>query len=133
MNTPPKGTRVLVLEDEAIIAMDVEGTLVDAGMVVAATLARCTDALEWLATNEADIALLDMHLLDGSCEPVARRLAEMAIPFVVFSGGSETDETLDPIFAKGSWVEKPAPADRIIAAVLDALRARQPSGSSEER
>ncbi|MDP3318475.1 MAG: hypothetical protein Q8S58_05045 [Bosea sp. (in: a-proteobacteria)] len=101
--------------------MDVEGTLVDAGMIVAATLARCTDALEWLATNEADIALLDMHLLDGSCEPVARRLAEMTIPFVVFSGGSETDETLDPIFTKGSWLEKPAPADRIVAALRTAL------------
>jgi len=122
MNAPAQGTRVLVLEDEAIIAMDVEGTLMDAGMVVAATLARCSDALEWLETNQADIALLDMHLLDGSCEPVARRLAEMAIPFVVFSGGDENDETLDPVFAQGSFLAKPAPADMIVAAIIDRLR-----------
>lgn len=121
MNAPNKGARVLVLEDEAIIALDVEGILTDAGFEVAATLATCADALEWLDQNVAHIALLDMHLLDGSCEPVARRLADKAIPFVVFSGGSETDETMDPIFRTGIWLEKPAPADRIVAAVRAAL------------
>lgn len=122
MNTPATWTRVLVLEDEAIIAMDVEGTLIDAGMIVSATLARCSDALEWLETNQADIALLDMHLLDGSCAPVARRLAEMAIPFVVFSGGAENDENMDPVLSKGSFLAKPSPADRIVTAIVDALR-----------
>lgn len=122
MNAPAQATRVLVLEDEAIIAMDVEGTLMDAGMVVAATLARCSDALEWLEDNKADIALLDMHLLDGSCEPVARRLAEIAIPFVVFSGGDENAENIDPAFAHGTFLSKPAPADRIVTAVRDRLQ-----------
>jgi DNA-binding NtrC family response regulator len=90
-------------------------------MVVAATMARCSDALEWLATNQADVALLDMHLLDGSCEPVARRLTEMAIPFVVFSGGDENDENIDAVFARGSFLSKPAAADRIVTAIMDAL------------
>ena len=121
MNAPATGARVLVLEDEAIIALDIEGILTDAGLAVLATLASCANALEWLDGNDADVALLDMHLLDGSCEPVARRLAEKGIPFVVFSGDSETDETLDPIFRTGIWLEKPAPADRIVAAVRAAL------------
>jgi DNA-binding response OmpR family regulator len=88
---------------------------------VAATLGSCADALNWLDTNEAEVARLDMHLLDGSCEPVARRVAEKGIPFVVFSGDSETDETLDPILRTGIWLEKLAPADRIVAAVRAAL------------
>jgi DNA-binding response OmpR family regulator len=124
MDAPLKGARVLVLEDEAIIAMDIEGILTDAGFKVAATLATGADALEWLGRNVADIALLDMHLLDGSCEPVARRLADMAIPFVVFSGGSATDETVDPIFARGHWLEKPAPSSRIVEVIFAALRSQ---------
>jgi DNA-binding response OmpR family regulator len=76
----PQGARVLVLEDEAIIAIDVENILTDAGLAVAATLGSCADALKWLDANDAEVALLDMHLLDGSCEPVARRLAEKGIP-----------------------------------------------------
>lgn len=122
MEAPIKGIRVLVLEDEAIIALDVEGILTDAGFEVSATLATCADALEWLNHDVADVALLDMHLLDGTCEPVARRLADMAIPFIVFSGGSATDETIDPIFAQGHWLEKPAPSNRIVEVILTALR-----------
>jgi DNA-binding NtrC family response regulator len=112
---------VLVLEDEVIIALDIEGILTDAGLAVPATLPSCADALEWLDGNDADVALLDMHVLDGSCERVALTLVERCIPFVVFSGGTETDENLDPVFAKGSWLEKPASADRIVAAVRAAL------------
>ena len=125
MDTPGKGTRVLVLEDEAIIALDVEGILTDAGFKVAATLATCADALEWLDNHSADIALLDLHLLDGSCAPVGNRLAQLGIPFVVFSGGSAADETVDPILAQGQWLEKPAPPSRIVEVVLAALRAQR--------
>ncbi|WP_082767141.1 response regulator [Bosea sp. PAMC 26642] len=124
MSTPTGGKSVLVLEDETIIAMDLEGILTDAGLVVKATLATCAAALEWLGTYHADVALLDMHLLDGSCEPVAKRLVELGIPFVIFSGGSDTDETLDPIFANGIWLEKPAPGQRIVTAVSEALSRR---------
>lgn len=81
----PQGARVVVLEDEAIIAIDVENILTDAGLSVAGTLGSCADALRWLDANDAEVALLDMHLFDGSCEPVSRRLAEKGIPFVVFS------------------------------------------------
>jgi DNA-binding response OmpR family regulator len=79
--------------------------------------------MRWLEANDADVALLDVHLLDGSCAPVARRLTEKGIPFVVFSGSSPNEEALDPAFAAGAWLEKPASADRIVAAVRGALRA----------
>lgn len=121
METTVSRPRVLVLEDEAIIAVDIEGILTDAGLAVAGTIPTCAEALEWLAINTADVALLDLHLLDGSCEPVARRLVDQRIPFVVFSGGDEGDATLDPIFASGAWLDKPAPPDRIVAAVRGAL------------
>lgn len=127
MDRPSSAPRVLILEDEPIIAIDVENILMDGGMAVAGTLRSCADALIWLESNDADVALMDMHLLDGSCEPVARRLLERGIPFAIFSGGSESDETLDPIFSSGIWLEKPARPDRIMAAVQAAARTKSKS------
>jgi len=56
----PQGARVLVLEDEAIIAFDVENIRTDAGLSVAGTFGSCADALKWLDANDAEVALLDM-------------------------------------------------------------------------
>ncbi len=69
--------RVLVLEDEAIIALDIEGILTDAGLDVAATLSSCAGAVEWLTANRPDVAILDIDLQDGSCEHVAQRLLDL--------------------------------------------------------
>ena len=121
MHRPTGGPRVLILEDEAIIAMDVEGILTDAGFDVIASLATCASAMDWLLANRADVALLDIDLLDGSCELVAQRLKDLAIPFVVFSGSSPTEQAIDPVFLTGGWLEKPSPADRVVAVVRQAV------------
>lgn len=113
-------TRVLILEAQAIVALDVEGILEDAGLAVAASLATCADALDWLEENSPDVVLVDMHLLDGTCECVVWRLAERGIPFVVFSGGSEYDASRDPVFLTGGWLAKPAHPGMIVAAVQGA-------------
>lgn len=112
---------MLILEDEAIIAMDVEGILTDAGFDVMAALSTCAAAMNWLLANKADVAIIDLDLLDGSSNRVARRLKELGIPFVVFSGSSQKNETIDSIFLTGGWLEKPSPSDRIIAAVKQAV------------
>jgi DNA-binding NtrC family response regulator len=125
MKSPQPLSRVLILEDEPIIALDVEGILADAGFEVAGTLSTCAGAMEWLTTRRADVALLDIDLHDGSCEHVAQRLLDLGIPFVVFSGSEPTDETIDPVFLKGGWLEKPAPGPRIVVAVSEVLSSRR--------
>ena len=119
--------KVLILEDEPIIALDVDGILTDAGFEVAGILSTCAAAMEWLEANRADVALIDIDLHDGSCEHVAQRLHELGIPFVVFSGSEPTEGTIDAVFLKGGWLEKPAPGSRIVSSVKTALDA----GSSE--
>ncbi|KRE00641.1 hypothetical protein ASE63_26310 [Bosea sp. Root381] len=114
----PTGTRILVLEDEAIIALDLEGILSDAGFEIAANIPTCAAALEWLEANNADGAILDLTLLDGPCDEVARRLVAANIPFLVFSGSSPESGVVDPALLMGSWLGKPAPSRRIVAAVL---------------
>ena len=78
--------------------------------------------MEWLKTRRAEVAILDIDLRDGSCELVAMRLVDLGIPFIVFSGSSPSDETIDPVFLKGRWLQKPAPSEWIVAAVYSAVR-----------
>jgi DNA-binding response OmpR family regulator len=105
---------VLILEDETMIAMMVEDELVDAGFRTAGPFATCSNALSWLSTNTPDLAVLDTQLQDGSCQGIALELRRRGIPFVVYSGATNTDMTE---LAGAPWVEKPAPGK----ALLDAL------------
>ena len=58
---------VLVLEDEALIALNLQDELQDAGYEVAGPFTACSAALEWLQTATPDMAILDATLKDGSC------------------------------------------------------------------
>jgi DNA-binding response OmpR family regulator len=121
--TEVRQRRVLVLEDEPIVAMDIEATLSDAGFTVPPVIPSIADALKWLDANVPDVVILDIHLQDGSCADVVRRLVEKEVPFVVFTGSGPDEENVDPVFKTGLWIEKPAPAEQIVAVVRDLVAA----------
>jgi CheY-like chemotaxis protein len=78
--------RVLVLEDNALIAMDAEGQLVDLGaehVDVAQTVAR---ALDLIANQSYEFALLDVNLGNETSRPVADALRAANIPFAFVTG-----------------------------------------------
>lgn len=77
----------LLLEDEAIIAFDVEQALEEAGFLVT-TNVTCSAADEWLRNTPPDVAVVDIRLKDGSSEVNVARFVRDGIPFVVQSGGS---------------------------------------------
>lgn len=112
-----------MLEDEPIVALDIEGILIEAGFDVQATLPSSMMALEWLETNDPDVVVLDIHLQDGSCVDVARRLVKRAVPFIVFTGAVLSEQTVNPIFLEGQWVEKPSPSEKIVAAIQNVVAA----------
>ena len=56
------GLRILVVEDDAIIALDIAGTLADAGATVIGPVYRVAPALDLLKTSTIDIAVLDYRL-----------------------------------------------------------------------
>ncbi len=79
------GKRVLVVEDEFLLADETRGKLERLGAVVVGPTARVDDALLLIDRNSIDAAILDI-LLDGSeVFPVAERLKERGIPFVFAS------------------------------------------------
>jgi DNA-binding response OmpR family regulator len=81
--------RILVVEDEPLIAMMLEDFLDMLGHEVAGA-ADCVDkALSAIDAGGLDVAILDVNLRDGeTCWPVADRLVERDIPFVLATGGS---------------------------------------------
>jgi DNA-binding response OmpR family regulator len=109
---------VLIVEDETMIAMMIEDELVDAGYAVAGAFATCSSAFSWLSTNTPDIAVLDTQLQDGSCQELALELRRRGIPFVVYSGATDTDMTE---LAGVPWVEKPALGKTLLDALTQAI------------
>lgn len=80
------GRSVLVVEDETLVAMLVEDTLLDAGARVVGPVATVAAALEALGRERPDLAVLDMNLAGETSEAVADALVEQGVPFVVASG-----------------------------------------------
>lgn len=105
----------LLLEDESLIAMDIEMTLRDAGFDVS-IVGSCEEALEWLEVCRPDIVIVDIVLRDGPCHEAVEQLVEDGIPFVVHSGDQPDDHAGTP-FAAGAWINKPAVGADIIAAI----------------
>ncbi|WP_246799880.1 hypothetical protein [Rhizobium indicum] len=77
--------RILLLEDEPFIALDLEGVLKEHGYDVV-TRTTCAEALAWLEDNAPSMAIVDPHLSGGLCSAVVRHLAKGQVPFGVYSG-----------------------------------------------
>lgn len=97
--SPSEGTvalRVLVVEDNIFIALDLEGQLDDMGHEVVGIAATATKAIEMSRQSIPDLAIVDLQLADGSRgQDVALMLrAEMDIPSIIVSGSLHqvTDE-----------------------------------------
>ncbi|MEO9228898.1 MAG: hypothetical protein ABI216_08135 [Devosia sp.] len=114
----------LLLEDEALIALDIESTLADDGYEVV-SFATCAEALDWLQLNAPAVAILDLHLRDGPSNAVALLLTERGIPFVVHSGISGSAASA-PDFSAGTWLNKPSSGHDMLASISNALRTTAP-------
>jgi len=85
-----KDKRILVVEDEAIVAMLIEDELLEAGAQVVGPVGSVRDALCLVEIAAADgglsAAVLDIHLEGGAVKPVADRLATLGVPFLFATG-----------------------------------------------
>ncbi len=108
-----KPLRVLLVEDEGLVAMMLEDLLADLGCEVAASLASVREALEWIeAGGSADLALLDVNLNGEPAFPVAEALRAHGVPFA-FATGYGADH--DPRFKDAPLLSKPIRQERLEA------------------
>ena len=102
------GQRVLVVEDEALVAMLIEDSLLDAGAKVVGTANTVERALAMIEVAMSDggltSAVLDLNLGGQRAQPVADRLVSLGVPFVIATGyGSNCDtggHTAAPVIHK---------------------------------
>jgi DNA-binding NtrC family response regulator len=124
--------RVLILDDEALIALDVEMTLVDHGYE-AVTAMAITEALQLLKAGRVDLAIVDYRLKDGNADEVLTQLRSRKIPFVVCSGSVGLQE-LKALLQGSTFLAKPFTTDRLVSAVTALAQTvdLQPLGSGRE-
>lgn len=79
---------VLIVEDEILIAADLEQILVEGGFVVLGPCGSIDEARALLRQTRPDCALLDCDLFGASSAPLARELRESRIPFAFLTGAS---------------------------------------------
>ena len=87
---PLSGRRVLVVEDEMIVAWLLQDMLADLGCAVVGPAARVAQALAMIDAEAIDAAVLDVNLNGQKSYPVADALTARGVPFV-FSTGYETE------------------------------------------
>ena len=83
------GKRVLIVEDELLVALMLEDFLCDFGCDVVGPCGTVENALHAVRTEELDLAVLDVNLAGERVYPVAEALAERHIPFLFLSGYGE--------------------------------------------
>lgn len=81
----------MVVEDEAVIALMIEQYLLDLGCRVIGPVGRLTPALALAATEEIDVAILDVTIQGGKIYPVVDVLVSRSIPFALASGHADWD------------------------------------------
>lgn len=111
-----RNPRILVVEDEALIAMHIAELLKSHGFEVLGPCPSVSRALAQLENAECcDAAILDAHLRNESATPVAIALAQRKIPFVVVTGHSRAQ--LPTELAAAPVLAKPVDTEHLISEV----------------
>jgi CheY-like chemotaxis protein len=113
------GKRVLIVEDESLVAMLIESLLEDYECSIVGPCGTVEKALLAAKTERFDLALLDVNLRGQKVYPVAEALMERGIPFLFLSGYG--DEAIPP--GRQSWkvCAKPFRADDLVSMLCETL------------
>jgi DNA-binding response OmpR family regulator len=104
--------RILIIEDEPVLATTVMDLLVEAGFEIAGVVGRLAAALKVIESGACDAAIVDANLAGVSASPAASALAARGLPFVVLSGYLPGQQQGD--FFGATFIQKPCRADQLI-------------------
>ena len=124
MHDPGPGLRVLVVEDEALIALELECLLGDLGHVTVGVAGSSREAIALARSTEPDVALVDVHLIDGPTGvEVARALSADPRTTVVFMTANA--KRIPDDFAGAVGVIAKPYSERVVASTLDYVACRR--------
>ena len=105
---------VLIVEDDPIIALGFEDTILGFGVKTVRTAGNVASALKMIADRLPEFALLDVSLVREKSFAIAERLEALKIPFV-FVTGYAPDLRLPAAFASTPRLPKPCSSDALLA------------------
>jgi DNA-binding response OmpR family regulator len=112
------GRRILVVEDDPIIAMDLKTILEDAGAVVTGPAGDLATALRLAEQHAHDAAVLDVRLERGDTLPLATILLERRLPFLFQTSDASL---ITGLFSGVPILRKPFRAEHLVASLAELL------------
>ena len=119
-HSPHERPKILVVEDEFIIALDLSETVQDLGYDLEGPFEGNEEAFEAIEDDLPDAAILDVFTADGEVYPLADRLVAAGVPIVFHSGHVTPDEVMAR-YPDAQACAKPCPPDRLIGALQEAV------------
>jgi len=121
-SSPLLRARVLLAEDDALVALYLMTTLQTAGYVVVGPVSAVAEALTIIDSEPPDAALLDLQFAAGDTAPVAAALLAGDVPFVVLTDDEGLE--LEPALAGAPRLLKPVQPEALLGLVHDLLKGR---------
>jgi len=115
--------RILVAEDEPIVAFDLCDTVQEAGYEVEGPHRDISSAMLAFQKQKPDLAILDVQLGDNVVYPLAQKLADENVPIIFHSGQFSRDDVHER-FPEATTLVKPCPPSSILDTVATALNVR---------
>ena len=116
--------KVLVVEDEFIIALDLSETVKDMGFALEGPFADQANALLAIDREMPDCAILDVQTADGEVYPLADVLSDAGVP-IIFHSGHVAPDDLSQRYPEAQAVAKPCPPDQLIVMLQRAVSQAQ--------
>jgi two-component system, response regulator PdtaR len=124
----PERPRVLVVEDEFIIALDLSETVKDLGYALEGPYSDREGAFQAIESELPDCAILDVFTADGEVYPLADRLTEAGVP-IIFHSGHVTPREVRERYPEAWACAKPCAPDKLIDALQEAVEHSRVHGS----
>jgi len=125
---PAEPARVIIVEDEPLVAENLRDDLVEAGFEVVGVAARVESALKLIEGTGFDVAIIDANLAGTSAAPAAAALSARGLPFMVLSGYAR--EQLQREFSEAVYIQKPYRVHKLIDALNSLLHKQRDRAAS---
>ena len=121
------GRRIMIVEDELLVAMDTQALILKHGGQVVGPFSRIPAALDAIQSHGIDAAVLDINIAGTPSFAVADDLAARDIPFVFCTGYSR--EGVAPRFRTRPTIEKPIAEQELVTALNQVFASMAPEAS----
>jgi DNA-binding response OmpR family regulator len=121
-----RGRRVLVIEDEILVTIELESVLRNHGCNVLGPAETVERAITLIDEGQPEAAVLDLNLNGESALPVAAALNSRGVPFVVATGYSKTRSQARELIG-APWLAKPVDHSRLLRELTRLLATLPPS------